>query len=163
LLTAAGAASNREDYSYKAFFDSADALVMGRNTYETALGFDEWQYGDKGVIVLSRGTLRMPDHLAAIVEIMASSPAECVSRLAERGVTHGYVDGGQTIQRFLNAGLIDEVTITRLPILIGEGVPLFGRLDADIQLEHIETRSYASGYVQSKYRPLKGDVYAEVT
>ena len=79
------------------------------------------------------------------------TPAEIVSRLAARGIGHIYVDGGITIQRFLRAGLIQRLIITRVPVLIGSGVPLFGELPGDIALEHVATRQYASGLVQSEY------------
>ena len=82
---------------------------------------------------------------------MSGAPAEIVSRLAATGAHHLYVDGGITIQRFLGAGLIQRLTITRVPILIGEGIPLFGTLPADVRLRHIATRHYSSGMVQSEY------------
>jgi dihydrofolate reductase len=141
-----------EDYGYQAFFDSVDTLVMGRNTYELALTFDAWPYAGKRVVVLSSASPQVPPHLAGKVEIMSGPPAEIVRRLAERGARHVYVDGGNTIQRFLRAGLIQELTITRLPVLIGEGIPLFGALDRDIKLQHVETKVYPNGFVQSKFR-----------
>jgi riboflavin biosynthesis pyrimidine reductase len=82
---------------------------------------------------------------------MAGDPAEIVSQLAARGVQHVYVDGGVTIQRFLHAGLIQRLIINYIPVLIGTGIPLFGPLPHDIVLQHVETRQYASGLVQSEY------------
>jgi dihydrofolate reductase len=82
---------------------------------------------------------------------MWGDPAEVVSRLAARGIGHVYVDGGITIQRFLRAGLIQRLTITRVPVLIGAGIPLFGAIERDIVLEHVGTRQYANGLVQSEY------------
>ena len=87
-----------------------------------------------------------------MVEHMSGDPAEIVAQLAERGVRHIYVDGGITIQRFLQAGLIQRLIITRIPVLIGSGIPLFGPLLGDIALRHVATRQYASGLVQSEYR-----------
>lgn len=156
-LTGSGAPENSEDYGFEAFFDSIDALVMGRKTYEQVLTFGEWPYGDKKVVVLSSGSPRIPEHLAGKVEIMSSEPGEIVGRLAESGARHLYIDGGVTVQGFLRAGLIDELTITRLPILIGEGIPLFGVLEGDVHLEHLETQSFKSGMVQSRYRVMKGN------
>jgi dihydrofolate reductase len=83
--------------------------------------------------------------------MMAGSPPEVVARLAERGMKHLYIDGGVTIQRFLQAGLIQRVIITRVPVLLGSGIPLFGSLSRDIRFEHVATRSYPSGLVQSEY------------
>jgi dihydrofolate reductase len=86
------------------------------------------------------------------VEWLSLPPQRRVEWLAARGSTHLYVDGGKTIQGFLRAGLIDEITITRVPVLIGTGVPLFGPLGHDVRLTHIATRQFESGFVQSKYR-----------
>jgi dihydrofolate reductase len=85
---------------------------------------------------------------------MEGEPAEILARLADRGFRHAYVDGGITIQRFLRAGLIQRLVITRVPILIGAGIPLFGELPHDVALQHVETRHYPSGLVQSEYRVL---------
>ena len=87
----------------------------------------------------------------ACVEFMSGAPRDIVHRLAQRGMTHLYIDGGITIQRFLNAGLIDRMTVTRVPVIIGEGIPLFGPTSGDVRLEHISTRSYASGLVTTQY------------
>jgi dihydrofolate reductase len=82
---------------------------------------------------------------------MSGAPPEIVSRLAATGARHVYVDGGITIQGFLRAGLIQRLVITRVPVLIGEGIPLFGALPRDVRLRHVATRQYASGLVQSEY------------
>ena len=82
---------------------------------------------------------------------MSGSPEQIVARLEERGVRRAYVDGGVTIQRFLEAGAIQRIIITRIPILLGAGIPLFGSLSRDVRLTHIETRSWPSGLVQSEY------------
>lgn len=82
---------------------------------------------------------------------MSGDPADIVSALAARGIRHVYVDGGITIQRFLRAGLIQRLIITRVPVLIGAGIPLFGALERDVALKHVATRQYASGLVQSEY------------
>jgi dihydrofolate reductase len=87
----------------------------------------------------------------AVCDVMSGTPHEIVARLARRGVQHAYVDGGVTIQGFLEAGLIQRMIITRIPVLLGSGIPLFGPLPQDIRLEHVATRSYPSGLVQSEY------------
>ena len=140
-----------EDYGYKEFMATVDVLVMGRKTFEKALTFGKWPYGSKPVVVLSSGPVQVPGKIAESVEAMSCSPTELVSRLAERGAGHLYIDGGKTIQGFLDAGLIQQIIITRVPTLIGSGIPLFGPLKHDIKLRHIETRQFASGFVQSKY------------
>jgi dihydrofolate reductase len=139
-----------EPHGYDEFMATVDALVIGRKTYETVLGFGAWAYGAKPVIVLSTRALA-PAPAGAVVERMSGEPAEIVGRLAARGIGHVYVDGGITIQRFLRAGLIQRLVVTRVPVLIGSGIPLFGTLPRDVRLRHVATRSYASGLVQSEY------------
>ena len=139
-----------EPHGYEEFMASVDALVIGRNTYEVVLAFETWPYGDKPVVVLSSRALA-PAPAGAVVEHMSGTPAEIVSQLEGRGIQHIYVDGGITVQRFLQAGLIQRLIITRVPVLIGEGIPLFGAIGRDIALKHIGTRQYASGLVQSEY------------
>jgi dihydrofolate reductase len=139
-----------EEHGYEVFMTSVDALVIGRRTYEKVLTFDAWPYGEKPVFVLSTHELPAPPQ-GAVMERLSGEPADVLARLEARGVRHVYVDGGITIQRFLAAGLIQHLTITHIPVLLGGGIPLFGELDADIRLHPIATRQYASGLVQSKY------------
>jgi len=139
-----------EPHGYDEFMATVDALVIGRKTFETVLGFGGWAYGAKPVFVLSTRPLA-PAPPGAVVEHMSGTPEEIVARLDARGIGHIYVDGGITIQRFLRAGLIQRLTITRVPVLIGAGIPLFGTLPRDIALRHVATRQYASGLVQSEY------------
>jgi dihydrofolate reductase len=139
-----------EPHGYDEFMATVDALVIGRNTFETVLTFDAWPYGDKPVFVLSARPLA-PTPPGAVVERMSGAPTDIVSQLAARGIRHIYVDGGITIQRFLQAGLVHRLIITRVPVLIGAGIPLFGPLERDITLRHVATRQYASGLVQSEY------------
>ena len=139
-----------EPHGYDEFMSTVDALVIGRKTFEKVLTFDTWPYGEKPVFVLSARPLA-PTPLGAVVERMSGTPADILSQLAARGIRHVYVDGGITIQRFLQAGLIQRLIITRVPVLIGDGIPLFGSLQRDIPLEHVATRQYASGLVQSEY------------
>jgi dihydrofolate reductase len=139
-----------EPHGYDEFMATVDALVIGRKTFETVLALDAWPYGDKPVIVLSTRPLA-PAPRGAVVERMSGAPADLVSQLAARGIGHVYVDGGITIQGFLRDGLIQRLIITRVPVLIGSGIPLFGALERDVVLRHVATRQYASGLVQSEY------------
>ncbi|MGZ4808146.1 MAG: dihydrofolate reductase family protein [Thermoanaerobaculia bacterium] len=143
-----------EDHGYLEFIASIDAIVMGRNTFETVLSFDAWPYGDKRVVVLSSRPVDLSTVKGGVVEQMAGSPAEIVARLAASGAHHLYIDGGVTIQQFLRGGQIQRLVITRVPVLIGEGIPLFGTLPGDVRLRHVATRSYSSGLVQSEYEVL---------
>ncbi len=140
-----------EDYGYKSFVDSIDALVLGRKTYELASSFPEWPYTGKRVVVLSHRYPRTLHAISENAEGTALAPRELLSELESRGVRHVYVDGGTTIQSFLREGLIDELTITRIPILIGDGIPLFGSCGRDIRLRHLSTQAFSSGFVQCRY------------
>ena len=144
-----------EDYGYHQFMESVDVLVMGRNTYEMILSFGEWPYGEKRVIVLSSKEIEIPDKLAENVASRSCSPFELVDELLESGAKHLYIDGGKTIQGFLNAGLIQEIIITRVPVLLGSGIPLFGELDQDKKLHLLESRAFDNGFVQSKYEVIE--------
>jgi dihydrofolate reductase len=140
-----------EPHGYNEFIASVDAIVIGRGTFEKVLTLGPWAYGDKRVVVLSSRPVDLSAAVGGRVEQMAGSPARIVSDLAASGAHHLYVDGGITVQRFLRAGLIHRLIITRVPVLIGEGIPLFGTLPHDIRLRHVATRHYPSGLVQSEY------------
>ena len=140
-----------EPHGYTEFIASVDAIVIGRKTFETVLAFKTWPYGDKRVVVLSSRPVDLSAVRGGVVEQMGGPPAEIVAKLAAGGAHHLYVDGGVTIQRFLRAGLIQRLIITRVPLLIGEGIPLFGTLPRDLRLRHVATQHYPSGLVKSEY------------
>src|SRR5271165_5845908 len=140
-----------EPHGYNEFFTSVDALVIGRKTFETVLAFPEWPYGEKRVIVLSSRPLDFSKVHGGTVELMSGSPAEIISKLEARGIHHICVDGGITIQQFLRAGKIQRLIITRVPVLIGEGIPLFGALPRDLRLRHVATQHYPGGLVKTEY------------
>jgi dihydrofolate reductase len=142
---------NCEPHGYTEFMATVDALVIGRKTFETVLTFGAWPYGKKQVVVLSTRPSEIVAPVGAVCDAMTGTPQEIVKRLTDRGMKHLYIDGGVTVQRFLEAGLIQRLIITRVPVLIGSGIPLFGSLPRDIRLEHVATRSYPSGLVQSEY------------
>ncbi len=141
-----------EDFGFAQFMATVDALIMGRNTFEQVLTFDEWPYGVTPVIVMSHTLRSLPGKAPPTVSISQEAPAVLVARLSADGARHLYIDGGRTIQSFLAAGLIDDLTVTVLPILLGAGKPLFGPLPADMHLTHIATQVYDFGFVQHKYR-----------
>ncbi|MCG8373810.1 MAG: dihydrofolate reductase family protein [Balneolales bacterium] len=143
----------KEDFGFYAFMDSVDALVMGRHTFEKVLSFGEWPY-EKPVIVLSSKNIALPEHLQGKVLLMNGSPEEIVKKSTESGFRHLYIDGGKTIQQFLNAGLIDVITITRIPVLLGQGIPLFGETEYDINLELISCSEFENGFVMLTYEPI---------
>ncbi len=141
-----------EDCGYQAFMASVDVLIMGRLTYEKVLSFGEWPYAGKRVIVLSSRKQVRPAPYPEVVESSNESPRQLLARLHAEGCRHVYLDGGLTIQGFLREGLVDELTITSIPILLGSGRPLFGPLSTDIPFRLQASRSFAFGFVQNTYR-----------
>ena len=146
-------AGGQEPHGYEEFYKSVDVVVIGRRTFEVVLTFGGWAYGKKPVIVLSTRPLDFSKVKGGVVEQMAGEPAEIVKQMKSRGFNHAYIDGGVTIQRFLASGCIDRLVITRVPVLTGAGIPLFGALPHDIRLRHVATRCYKGGLVQSEYEP----------
>ncbi len=144
-----------DEHGYNDFYASVDTVVIGRKSFEAVLKFGAWLYGRKRVVVLSSHPERLTAPPGANAEFTCGEPREIVARLEERGAKHLYVDGGITIQRFLEAGLIQRLIITRIPVLIGTGTPLFGPLPRDVQLRHIATRAHESGLVTSEYEVLE--------
>jgi dihydrofolate reductase len=149
-------ADGGEPHGYDEFMATVDALVIGRNTFEKVLTFPIWPYGKKRVVILSSRPLDLSSVRGGVVEQMGGEPAEIVAKLASTGAHHLYVDGGITIQRFLQAGLVHRITVTQVPVLVGDGIPLFGALPGDVRLKHIATQQYPSGLVKSEYVVLAG-------
>jgi len=141
-----------EDCGYLEFMASIDGLVMGRHTFERVLGFDPWPYGNTPVFVMSHAPVAVPIALSKSVHSVQSTPETLVAQLGRDRFRHLYVDGGQTIQGFLRAGLLDDITVTVIPVLLGAGRPLFGPLGRDVELTLMRSRAYEFGFVQSTYR-----------
>lgn len=141
-----------EDCGYHDFFNSVDTLLMGRKTFEKVLSFEAWPYGDTRVVVLSTQLKEVPSRLAKTVSIANSSPLNVLQDLAARGSKHVYLDGGRAIQSFFLENLVDEMTLTTIPILLGDGISLFGKIRNDVSLSHVKTHAYKNGFVQTKYR-----------
>jgi len=139
-------------HGFVEFLASVDVIVLGRRTFDVVMKLGHLGlYGKKRIVVLSRRPLDFPDVKGATLEQMAGTPQEIVAQLEATGAKHAYVDGGITIQDFLRAGEIDRIIVTRVPVLIGTGIPLFGEVPHDLHLRHIATRSFPSGLVQSEY------------
>ncbi|MGD0588438.1 MAG: dihydrofolate reductase family protein [Thermoplasmata archaeon] len=143
------------DNGYDDFIATVDSLVIGRGTFEVVRGFKVWPYGKRPVIVLSHTPRRVRVPSGTNCEVMSATPKQVVAHLAKRGVKHIYVDGGKTIQGFLRAGLVQRMIITRVPVLIGEGIPLFGLVPRDVRLKHVKTRTFRNGMVQTEYRVVR--------
>lgn len=142
-----------EDHGYDAFIADIDIILMGRGTFEKMCAVRPWPY-NRPVVVLSSTTTQadLPDDLVDKVRVVNHGPEEVMRMLEIEGHRKVYVDGGLLIQSFLRAGLIADLVITNVPVLLGEGRRLFGKVAADISLRHEETKSFPSGLVQSRYR-----------
>ncbi len=143
-----------EDFGFAEFLESVDALVMGRNTYDLVRGFGAWPYGDTPVVVLTSRDLDVPPEFGDRIEASSAAPLVLADELDTRGFSRVYVDGARTIQSFLAAGVVDEISITWIPIVLGSGIALFGPMGEDVRLQHVETRSFDNGLVQTRYRVL---------
>lgn len=141
-----------EDCGYGAFLQGIDGLVMGRRTFEQVLGFPDWPFARRRVVVMSRRGVVVPEALRGSVSVSADAPTALFAQLGAQGLGRVYVDGGLTIQACLRAGLIDELTVTTIPVLLGSGRTLFGPLAGDVGLERLSTVAYDFGFVQSRYR-----------
>ena len=139
--------------SYNEFISRIDAMVIGRGTFEKVLSFPEWPY-EKKVFVLSTSLKQIPGTLNEKVTLVAMKPAALLNYLSDKGFSNIYVDGGKVIQSFLKANLIDELTISTVPVLIGSGIPLFGYLKTDVQFKHIRTLTGSNGLVRSYYQKI---------
>ncbi|MBF8189050.1 dihydrofolate reductase [Nonomuraea sp. K274] len=145
-LTSRGEAAGG-DLGYNAFIEGIDTVVMGRGTYEPALTYDSWPHDGLHVAVLSTTLEAGADPRVTVHRDLG----ELVTALEERGAKSVYVDGGQVIRTFLRAGMIDQITITTVPVLLGTGSPLFGPLGGDVPLAHRSTQVFGAGVVQSTY------------
>lgn len=142
------------DFGFNDFIKNIDAIVIGRNTYELVLSFGGWPY-TKPVFVLSSTLQTVQERLVGKVEIINDNPETVVSLLNSRNYMNLYVDGGKTIQRFLKHELIDEIIITRIPILLGGGIPLFAELTKEQKYKHVKTEIYNETLVKSHYKKIK--------
>jgi dihydrofolate reductase len=146
--------NNEVSKSYEEFISRIDTIVIGRGTYETVLNFPSWPY-EKKVFVLSTSIKQIPDSLKGKASILSMKPKELLDFLSHEGFSNIYVDGGKVIQNFLKEDCIDELIVTKLPVLIGNGIPLFGDLNNDLQFKHIRTDIYSNGLVKSHYERKK--------
>lgn len=146
-----------EDCGYAEFFDSVDCIVLGRKSFEKVLSFPNWPYSGKKVFVLSRKGIKMSRaELYSEVQVLSQNIVELAGQLRSAGYTKVYVDGGSVVQQFIQCGLLDELTVTRIPVLIHTGTPLFGNSEnqahSDLWLELIESRSWSFGFTQEKWK-----------
>jgi dihydrofolate reductase len=140
----------QSDYGWSDFISGIDAIVIGRNTFEKVLTFGAWPY-EEPVFVITNSLKTLPQNTVGEAEIVKGSINEVIGQLNQRGYTNIYVDGGKAIQSFLAEDMIDEMIITRVPILLGKGIPLFGEQEQSRMLIHTKTEVYNDSLVQSHY------------
>jgi dihydrofolate reductase len=143
-------ANDEAIHAYEEFMKRIDAIVIGKGTFEKVLTFPSWPY-NKEVFVLSTSIKKVPDIVKEKITILSMEPVPLLSYLSGKGFSSIYVDGGKVIQSFLKEDLIDELIISKVPVLIGSGIPLFGYLNVDLQFRHIRTEAYSNGLVRSYY------------
>ncbi len=145
--------TDNDDHGFSEFMESVDALVMGSGSLRTVLGFGEWPYV-KPVIVLSRSMTKqdLPEHLQDKVEFSTASPEALWGLFDQRGYKRIYVDGGAIIRSFLKADLVQDMKITMVPILLGDGIRIFGETDDDVDLELVSAAPFPSGMVDLVYK-----------
>lgn len=143
-----------EDFGFNKFLESVDLIVMGRKTFEQVNAFENWPYKDRKLVVLtSKRNLEIPEKLKRNVSISNTlNPAKLIRELSDQSINHIYVDGGLVIQEFLSARLVDEITVTIVPIIIGRGKSFSKLLPKDLHLAHLKTTVYEFGFVQNKYK-----------
>lgn len=144
------------DIGFADFLASVDVIIMGRNTFEKVLSFgkDVWPYGETKMVVWSRGEVEIPEYRKATVSSSSLPPTSLFEKLQTQGCKRAYIDGGTTVQKFLEAGLVTDMTLSTAPVLLGDGIPLFGRGDT-MRLKHLETTSQSNGIVTSRYDVLR--------
>lgn len=144
------------DMGFNAFIASVDCMIMGRKCMEVIASMnlppEQWPYGDTHIVVLSNTLKESPSSLPKKLEMYSGDLNALITRLESEGYKHAYVDGGTTIQAFINLELINEMTITRAPILLGEGISLFGKTAKDITLEQSSAISFANDFIQEFYQ-----------
>ena len=145
---------DNSDFGFSEFLKNIDAIIMGRNTFEKVLSFGTWPYTNL-VFVLSNKLKTLPEKLKGKAEVIKGNPFDIVESLQKRDYYNLYIDGGKTVQAFLKHGLIDEMIISRIPILLGSGIPLFGKLDVEQRFKHIKTDIYNNTIVKSYYRKVR--------
>ncbi len=142
---------DNEDFGYSDLFEKTDCLVMGRNSYETVLGFGNWPYLDKPVVVLTNRPPPAEIPEGATVDFKSGSPQQLIDVFRAEDIQHIYLDGGHVIQQFLSAGFIDEIILTQVPALLGKGIPLFLEpLESD-DWKLDSSKLFSNGFVQRHF------------
>ncbi|MGF1767103.1 dihydrofolate reductase family protein [Enterovibrio makurazakiensis] len=139
------------DFGFAEFMDSVDALLMGRNTFEKVLSFGMWPY-NKPVYVASNSLLEVPEELACKAHIISGELQSMLSQMQQQGINTVYLDGGKLFQSALRSGVLNEMTITSVPVALGQGISLFGDLENQVQLKLESSEVLLNQLVKTKYR-----------
>lgn len=144
------------DMGLNDYLSSVDCMIMGRKCMDMISSMnltpEQWFYGDLKIIVLSNTLKEAPENLKDKVVMYSGDLETLISNLENEGYQHAYIDGGTTIQAFINLEMINELTITKAPVLLGEGIPLFGKTVKDIKLEAGEVVAFPNDFIQIKYK-----------
>ena len=144
-----------EDMGFKSFIDSVDCIIMGRKCMEMISSMnltpEQWPYGDVRIVVLSNTVKEPPENLRGKIEMYSGDIQDLIIKLENSGFKHAYIDGGSTITSFINLKLIDEMIITKVPVLLGEGIPLFGKINQNVKLENSKAAAFPNDFIQVKY------------
>ena len=143
------------DMGFNNYISSIDCMIMGRNCMEKLSSFnltpEQWPYGNIRIIAMSNTIKEAPENLRDRIEMYCGNPSELITKLESEGFKHAYIDGGATITSFMNFNLINEMTITKAPILLGDGKPLFGKFNKQINLNNAQVKSFPNDFIQIKY------------
>jgi dihydrofolate reductase len=137
-----------EDAGYTPFMASVDALVLGRNSYDAVIGFTPYPYSGKRVVVLTT----RPAESKHGETFYSGSLEALLETLALEGVRHVYLDGGNAVRQGLETGVVDTLTISTLPIILGSGIALFERGLPQSRWTLTSSCSFDSGLVQATYQ-----------
>ncbi len=139
------------DLGFDNLMNEIDAIVMGKTTFETVLGFGgAWPY-EKHLFVLSTSLKSVPEKLQEKVTLLKGSVQEILKSIHAKGFYNLYIDGGKTVQNFLKEDVIDELRMTTIPVLLGEGISLFDILPTSLEFTHLKTEVFLNELVQSHY------------
>ena len=147
--------SANPDMGFHHFIASVDCMIMGRKCMQTLADFnlapEQWPYGDIKIYVLSHSVSVAPENMRNKVEMYSGDILALINKLASDGYQHAYIDGGKTITAFINQQLINEMIITKAPIILGEGIPLFGKIEKPIKLLEANATAFPNDFIQIKY------------
>lgn len=144
-------APDGDDMGYNDFIDGVDAILMGRKSFETILGFGiPWPY-TKHVFVWSNTMTEIPEELNSKSTLVKGNINEVIDHIRQLDFYNLYIDGGKTIQSFIQENLINEMTITTIPVLLGDGISLFGKSNGLRKYKCVGNKLYTNGMVQNRF------------